>query len=451
MRSIIHAFKSITRNKVKTIMMFFMMFIVFNLIFSGIIIQNTISESKQYLRREMGGFVQYKIDYSSWWENVEDPSTAISPRVDLDVAKQISSSSYVKRLYILKTTYLNSDELESISTGDTGIMQDTMIMPIGTRLALKGINQAVPIDHTTGKVTLDNNQGFSEEQLETDFHVGYISKLFAEHNQLRVGDYINLSDYNENEYEIEIIGFYELPEGSDDFSRANALFVPNKLVDLVNDNDPYNTDDVFYGEVYFEMNDAIEVDDFREDVAFYLPDEYHILDANDQEFEKINAPLDLMELITQILVTVILVAGALITMSLITIFVRDRKFEIGLLITNGESKPNIFSQILIEIGVIALFGFVMALGVSYISADQISNWLVKTQLLGSSVEQDIYTFQYGIYNLVTLEDIASQFNIGLNMQVVLKMFGMQLLIVLASALVPMVIISSYKPREIIAD
>jgi hypothetical protein len=53
--------------------------------------------------------------------------------------------------------------------------------------------------------------------------------------------------------------------------------------------------------------------------------------------------------------------------------------------------------------------------------------------------------------LVTLDDIASQFEVGINGFVMFKMFLIQAFIVLASGLVPMVVIASYKPREIIAD
>jgi putative ABC transport system permease protein len=454
MRSLIHAVKAVQRNKVKTFLMFFMMFIVFNLMFSGIIIQNTITESRDYLRREMGAFVQYKIDYNKWYEDQEERMSDEYPELDFESASKIALSDYVKNMYVTTNTYLESEELNPFSPDDSDgpmIKPAFDIMPIGNRFKLSGTNNATPINHETGKITLVNPEGFTSEQLENNVEVVFVSDILADLNQLQIGDDITLTDYYENTYELEVIGFYSIAEDTEDMFIANELIVPSKMVDAINANDMYYDADSFYGEIYFQLNDAIEIDAFREEMSFYLPSEYHVLDANDAEFEKINAPLNLMELITEILVIVILIAGALITMSLITIFVKERKFEIGLLITSGESKGNIFMQLLLEIGFVALTAFLLSIGVSYVMSSYIAEWLVETQILGTTVNQDTWTFTYGVYNLVTLDDIASQFEVGINGFVMFKMFLIQAFIVLASGLVPMVVIASYKPREIIAD
>lgn len=61
----IHAFKNLVRRPAKTGMLFVILFVIFNLIFSGIIIQNSIARSKEYIRNQIGAAVEYRVDYTS--------------------------------------------------------------------------------------------------------------------------------------------------------------------------------------------------------------------------------------------------------------------------------------------------------------------------------------------------------------------------------------------------
>ena len=66
MRVLIHGLKSLIRRPEKTSMLFVILFIVFNLIFSGFIIQNSIQKSKEYIRSQIGSAVEYRMDFTSF-------------------------------------------------------------------------------------------------------------------------------------------------------------------------------------------------------------------------------------------------------------------------------------------------------------------------------------------------------------------------------------------------
>ena len=57
------AFLSLIRKPTKAIVIFSVLFMIFSLVFTGIIIQNTITASKDYTRKALGGNVELKIDY----------------------------------------------------------------------------------------------------------------------------------------------------------------------------------------------------------------------------------------------------------------------------------------------------------------------------------------------------------------------------------------------------
>jgi putative ABC transport system permease protein len=57
MRQIIHGLKSLIRRPAKSIMLFIILFVVFNLVFTGFIIQNSVARSKEYIRNQIGSAV----------------------------------------------------------------------------------------------------------------------------------------------------------------------------------------------------------------------------------------------------------------------------------------------------------------------------------------------------------------------------------------------------------
>lgn len=76
MRIFIHGLKSLIRRPAKTFMLFIILFVVFNLIFTGFIIQNSIKESKTYIREQIGSAVEYKMDYTAAMNAVQGGASA---------------------------------------------------------------------------------------------------------------------------------------------------------------------------------------------------------------------------------------------------------------------------------------------------------------------------------------------------------------------------------------
>ena len=105
MRVLIHGFKSLIRRPAKTAMLFIILLVIFNLIFTGFIIQNSIQKSKEYIRSQIGSAVEYKMDFTSLMSANSSPDTPQSqtttrpPSLSLKVAEQIASSKYVKSYY----------------------------------------------------------------------------------------------------------------------------------------------------------------------------------------------------------------------------------------------------------------------------------------------------------------------------------------------------------------
>ena len=205
------------------------------------------------------------------------------------------------------------------------------------------------------------------------------------------------------------------------------------------------------------MNNPLEIEGFITDSTEKLPSKYTKLTANEDDYRQLTKPLDLMEIITKILVWVVFAAGAMIIISVVTIFIRDRKFEIGLLLASGEGKLRIAAQFIFEIALVALISFSLAAGASQLTSKYVSKWIVENQLTEEKTANEnpddywMYWDDGSMKGDVDINDVAGEFDIAIDFETLLTLFGISMGILVFAAGTPLVIILRYKPREALQE
>ena len=496
MRMIIHGLKSLIRRPAKTAMLFVILFIVFNLIFVGFIIQNSVQQSKAYIRSQIGGYVEYQMDYSSFMNTAQKPGTQTGGQtaemtrpasLSLSVAEKMASSQYVASYYITESTNVSSDTVDPAETQETsGGFQMNF-----SDFTLSGSNSVNYINFVTGDVTLSDGAMPTEDNLKNGDKVVMISEDVADANDLRVGDTISLATVTRSmtlpsaggqggqqqaggnpqqdsntttgdSYDYVVVGIYKAV--STDFD-VNTIFTSNTvIVDL---NGTAGSDETT-GSIVYLLNNAEDVDAFIAENTPYLTSEYHTLYSNDEQYTSLTKPLNLISFIVSILIWVVFIAGAAIILAIVTIFVRDRKFEIGLLLSSGEGKLRIVSQFVFEMLVIAVVAFSISIVSSNVVSKSVSSWIVENELLSTSSligsTSTTTTDQFGmgmlrpgsntsdsVYGSVDMEGVAAQFNVQVSGSVVLELFFASALLVLIGSMIPLTAIMGFNPKRILQD
>jgi putative ABC transport system permease protein len=490
MRGFIHGLKSLVRRPAKTAMLFVILFIVFSLIFTGFIIQNSITRSKEYIRSQIGSAVEYRMDFTTFMQENQGqggrPSQMESvPALSLSVAEKIAQNPYVKSYYITESANVNSSAADPAQTQDTtGNFQRNF-----SDFTLSGTNHADPLDFVLGNVQLASGRIFNEDDLSSGNAVVIISQDVATENNLRVGDTIPLARVaptrpNDNgggpggnqdsntsdtaatattdETEYEIIGIYKAVE--DSFS-VNTIYTSNDVVEALNGT---TGSDSISGSIVSLLDSPDHVPAFKAEASPLLTSKYHILYSDDSEYTQLTKPLNLISFITSILITVVFIAGAAIIMALVTIFVRDRKFEIGLLLSSGEGRLKIIGQFVFEILIISVAAFLVSAVFSSIASRGVSSWIVDNELLSqsslinTSTSTDITNNMGGqfrnfmqnttsIYGAVDMQDVADKFNVAVNGAVIWRLMLASIGLILFGSSIPLIIIMGYKPRRIMQD
>lgn len=478
MRVLIHGLKSLVRRPAKTSMLFVILFIVFNLIFTGFIIQNSIQKSKEYIRSQIGSAVEYRMDFTSFMtgDRIAGQTQTAPPALSLTVAEKIAANQYVKSYYVTESANMNSTSIKPATTQatSTGGFQRAF-----SNFTLSGSNKTENLDFVLNNVTLSSGKTLTADDLKNGSKVMIISEDVATANSLRIGDTIKLSQARAQqpgnqggqngagttttaaETDYEVIGIYKAVKDGFD---VNTMFTSNTMIYSLNGT---TASDSTSGSIVFLLDSPDHVDAFKKEASPYLTSKYHTLYSNDSEYVSLTKPLNLISFITSILLWVVFIAGAAIILALVTIFVRDRKFEIGLLLSSGEGRLKIVSQFIFEMLIIAVIAFSASVVSSSVTSKGVSTWIVDNQLLSqtgiiasTSTEtsaNQIIRFQgqgqssVSLYGAVNMQSVADKFDVSVNISVIGQLMLASFALVLIGSSIPLVVIMGYKPRRILQD
>ncbi|WFR55708.1 FtsX-like permease family protein [Anaerocolumna sp. AGMB13025] len=450
MRAIKHAFLSLIRKPTKAIMIFVILFVVYGLVFTGIIIKNSVNSSKVYVRKELGAVVEMKADYMKAMEDQLSQADYTKLNLSASLAREIAKDPLVKDLYITEITSAGNEDLKSAVNlgggsegGQLSVATVGSASDLGSSFMVIGSSSDTPqeFDDGTYKITQGRLRGKEDEGKDTLL----ISEEFAGKNNLAVGDSVELtSSVDKQTYSFEITGIFK---GSSSFmvdQMYTSLESAKKLSGT-------QSDDSKAASVSFRLKDPMDIDKFIDRHKKQMPNDYITLYASDNEYKSLTRPLDLISTVISILLVVVFAAGAIIMLAIITIFVRDRKFEIGLLLSSGEGKQKILSQFLLEILAVSVIAFTVAAAASRFSADYAASWIVKNQLVEENTKNTGGAISFAIggaeKNQVKISDVAKEFNVSVDGEVVYNLLLISFGLVILSAGAPLLIILSYKPRE----
>jgi putative ABC transport system permease protein len=399
------------------------------------------------------------------------------PALSLSVAEMIATNPYVKNYYVSDAANVNSTTIKPAQTqSSSNDFQRNF-----SSFSLSGTNRTENLDIFLGNVKLVSGRTLTADDLKSGNKVVIISEDVVKSNNLQIGDTISLSRVtqqrpnNQNSQPsvpgatttvksdgFQIVGIYQaVKEGFD----VNTLFTSNTVIETINGT---TASDNTNASIVFLLDSPDHVNAFKQEASSYLTSKYHVLYSDDSEYVSLTKPLNLISFITSILIWVVFIAGAAIIIALVTIFVRDRKFEIGLLLSSGEGRLKIVSQFIIEMLIISILAFVISTVSSSITSKGVSTWIVDNQLLSqtslistSTASTESRQFQnmggpfgqnnISLYGAVDMQSVADEFDVSINSSVIGELLLASIVLVLLGSSVPLFIIMRYKPRQIMQD
>ena len=506
------AIKNITRVKSRSILLMITFFILGNLIIIGLGVSQAVTDAKAETRKSMRPVVSYEVDYRAAdeaymaLETDEERNDFKWPRVTKQMVNdlvamddRIVAVNYIQSLQI----YGNGITPVEINTNNNGggmIMYEdgTTATYRDPDFLIKGNLFPDMIEFVEGGYVIVDGRMYTQEEIDNGSAVVLIEQALADVNGLHVGDTISISIYQDAELEyyggyitkedttieLEIIGIYDDlstldPSEMDYYPNhmypENTVLMPtstyvkmqvaleNKLLPYFVERYPeyyeqleeFEEDDYYYGNVVILLNDPLEVDAFLADNSDAIG-EYFMFNANMENFNRISRPLDAMARFADILVGIIVV-NALVIVTLITaLTLKNREYEIGVLLAMGVTKVKVIAQMFVELVVVGVLGFTLAIGSGALVSGVIGDWMLEAQLSTEMQEEtdNNYGYYWGetdYFTTVTADEMFSKYHVSVKPIMIVWIYAGGLGIIFLSVLVPGLMVMRYNPKQILTN
>lgn len=502
------AWKQNIRKPMKSLMIFLVMFVISNLIVTGIFILKGTENATNATLSQIDPVIYYTQDYDRYWRAEElgfvNWETDPMPNISLETAIQIGESDEVKAFDLSTQNSILIRGIKSYKDPN----QDTSTMMQSWTTDEEG--NTVPYEEpdyfdaigssstefkiASGTIELLEGRGITPEDAEQSNYVVVIEENLAKTNNLSIGDTLNLDFHmvwdaeaaklpSDTEHPFEIVGIYRnlsATNGNDAWyteQAARQMYVPYTIAYELGFEATKASIEESVAEGYWTQEEAdeylesmstptvntvgyllknpLKVRDFINDNERLLPSEYHTLKVGNSTFDSIAKSIDSMTQTSNLIIYIVFGAGILILSLITSLTLKSREYEIGVLLSLGESKIKVIGQLMSELLIIALVAFSLSIVSGNFIAKYYGESMLKTQM-ESTMSQSTSYYVYAPESMYgndtsTLQysDFVSSFNIQLDPMVYLELMAYGILVVAISTFIPIIFIMRYNPKTIL--
>ena len=383
-----NALLSLKKNIGKTILLFVIIVVITNLVIAGLSIQSATQKSMDQIRSSLGNDVTLSVDFRNMMKNREPGATASNETsLTTTMADSLKNLKYVESYNYQISTSADSDSISAVEneSDNSNNQQDTkkpndqpeQASNQGDFTISANTTMEYLDSFTNSNYTLTDGRLLTSDDANTNNCV--IETNLASDNDLSVGDTFTITTTVNDEtiiQELTIVGIYEIQStneiGAAHFNNpVNTIYTDLSVGQTLTGSSENITSAIYYLDDPENAEDFVELAKKKSDIDF----DTFSLDANDRLYQQNASSLESMQSFAKMFVWIVVIAGSAILCLILALTIRNRYYEIGVLLSLGQSKVKIIAQQLIEIGLIAVVAFVLSLGTGQLTSHYIGNML----------------------------------------------------------------------------
>lgn len=374
-----NALLSLKKNIGKTILLFVIIVVITNLVIAGLSIQSATKKSMDQIRSSLGNDVTLSVDFRNMMKN-RKPSEAVSNETSLTttMVDSLKDLKYVKNYNYQISTSANSNSISAVETASDNSnnqpeqASNQVDFTISANTTMKYLDSFTNNNYklTKGRLLTTKDQNTNNCVIETNL---------ASDNDLSVGDTFTITTTINDEtitQELTIVGIYEIQStneiGSAHFNNpVNTIYTDLSIGQTLTGSSENITSAIYYLDDPENAEAFVELAKKKSDIDF----DTFSLDANNRLYQQNASSLESMQSFAKMFVWIVVIAGSAILCLILALTIRNRYYEIGVLLSLGQSKVKIIAQQLIEVGLIAVVAFVISLGTGQLTSHYMGNML----------------------------------------------------------------------------
>ncbi|KHK27938.1 ABC transporter permease [Listeria monocytogenes] len=490
------AWLSMKARKGRSVLQLIIFTVVCVLILSGFTIQSAADKASELAREQLGGTVTLTVDREKQMQTMREEasssdssSTESKPQfqsspIDVSDANDLAKLNHVASYNYYSSTQALASGFDPIeSSGDTSSSNDESSTTAETQgpgggqggpqmvdadLSISGLlDSATSTDFEAG--TSELTSGVAITSADKDKNVAMVEENLAEENDWKVGDSFTVTSSDGNtKVTLKIVGIYKTTDSGSDMAQNfsflnpyNKVYVPYTVANTIKGSNYKNTVD----SAVYTMDDAANISAFEKEAKKVDSIDWDTfkLDANDTLYQQMIGPINSVASFSKNVVYIVSIAGALILGLLVMMQVRDRKYEMGVLLAIGEKRGKLIAQFFVEILIVALVSFGLAAASSHYVAQLAGNQLLAQQ--NSSTNETTTStenrgsggggqggpggFGESVSNLTKNTEQIKELDIQVTLEDMLKMGGIGIGIAFISVLLPATLVLRMNPKTIL--
>ncbi|MGG4267317.1 ABC transporter permease [Peribacillus simplex] len=446
MNFIKRSFLSLKSRKVKSLILFAIFLVVINLVLAGFTIQSASSKATDLARQQLGADLNLKIDINKYLEeqnsNQNADGAGMVPGIEEKEADKLKNSKYLDHYNYLKRAIAELKELHYVEPpGGTQSFGPNNNL----NFTLYGVRDFTLLEAAQDKkLKIVEGEGITSETVGKN--AAMIEKRLAENNNLKVGDKLQIGEVMDGELttkELEIIGIYESEEEAASFGgQSMAVLEPANQVYV-----PYSVMNSLENAIY-SLKDPKDIDAFKAEAKkLGLPD-YYELDAQDNVYKQMIGPIENIASFSKTIVIMVSVAGATILGLIIMLSIKERRKEMGILLSIGEKKWKLVGQLLVEVLCITVLAFGLSLTTGEKVSQKIGDNLLSSEIANNDDKpEDPVAKLSG--NLAPEVDPVDNIDVSISTEDLGKVAGVGLGIAILATILPALSILRLNPKQIL--
>lgn len=433
-------------------------------VLSGLIIKNAANVSIANAKDSSGASVSLAVNMEKVLKKSKENEGSFDsyvPGISQKIAQKIANLGNVTSFNFTYQTIASSDSLNQVSEGNnsSGSSQDGIFSICGT-------NNLKTNESFVGSSKIISGRPINDSDSGTNNVV--IDSTLASQNHLKVGSAFKVtSPYNKN-YKMNIVGIFKQKKNNQDNSSQQlqqmntlytALSVPNDIL--------HKKDQI--SDANYNISNPGKVDEFVKKATKLIDGSVFQVSKSDKTYQNVKSALNNVSSFATNIVFLVSIAGAIILTLIVILMIRERRFEIGILTSLGESKIKIISQFFFELFIVMVVSVGLASTAGNFVGNTIGQQILKQETTQKTNSNENNNTQYSNLNgdagggLGALgldkslseskndEQKLNKLNIQTSFSEVLLLFAIALLIILIGVGIASSIILNMTPKEVLTN
>lgn len=375
---------AVLRKPSRSLILLVLMILIFTAFISGAVVRNSIGDLKGRLDRNFkAGFVISTKGMSAGGAaisgvaaggvetdggmGVEKTQSGINPGgITLKQAESVKEVKGIESVNFIQNEVVVSDKYQPVEDARGGVKLDgvrsnfTATFVDDSQLFSEFLNGRYEIKQGRGVL-----RGGKDEVL--------IHEEFAEKNHLKLGDELSFKMHG-RKIKLVVVGIFTGKDAQmNGFASEaqNRLFVSFKTLENI-------SRDLRLQQVSYFVSDPKTIEEVIVEVkTMNLPWENLVIANNFEKNKDLYQTIESVEKMLNMMLAAISVASMLVLGFVLMFWFRGRIHEIGTLLAIGKTKLEVFSQVVVELLIIAMVSFIPAMFVSNLTSDTMTKTILE--------------------------------------------------------------------------